>query len=496
MLDSLKIVLRDLGAILIIVGFITLSVLIVPFVFGEYSNIHPILITAAVYFALGLPMYLGCKNAGETTLKHAMSTAAFGWLLISFIGSIPFLLIGYDKTNPALALDPLSAFFESVAGWTGTGLTMIVHENLLPYTLQFWRTMIQWIGGVGVIVLTLAILARPGTGSFTLYKSEGRGHKIQPSIVSTVRTIWWIFLFYTIIGIIILYVVNLLTGSGMNLWQSINHCMTGISTGGFSVTDDSIASYGVITQLAVVFIMMMGAIAFVAHYDLLKGRIKKFFSDAQTQALLVLILIGGAALAIINLNNPVYHGNMLQSIKESGFQFVSAITCTGFSTVDIDRWSGVAKLILSFGMVIGGAAGSTAGGIKLFRAILLAKGTGWRIRKAISTPRRVFSYKLGKKALSAEDAFEEVNEAAIISFMWLILLFVGTIIVSYTLPTKPIIDVIFEVCSAQGNVGLTTGITSVMMPPIAKLVLIFSMWIGRLEIIPVLVFIKTIIGRN
>ncbi|HID25109.1 MAG TPA: TrkH family potassium uptake protein [Thermoplasmata archaeon] len=492
MLESLRIVLRDLGGIMIIVGFVTLAVLIVPIVFGEYEAIKPLLLTLLMYFGLGVPFYAGCRNAEETQLKHAMSTAAFGWVLLSLIGAIPFLFM--SEHGLTVGMDPLSAFFESVAGWTGTGLTMVVHENNLPYTLQFWRTVIQWVGGVGVIVLTLAILARPGTGSFTLYKSEGREQKIQPSIVSTVRTIWWIFLLYTLLGIIILFIIGAVSRNGMGLWEAINHCMTGIATGGFSVTNDSIASYGTATQFVVTVLMILGAIAFVTHYDLLKGRVRKFLSDAQTQALFILIILGVFALVFVNLST--YGGNFMQSIKTSGFQFVSAITCTGFATADIAQWNGAAKLILSFAMIVGGAAGSTAGGIKLFRAILLAKGTGWRIKKALSTPRRVFVYRLGKKPLSAEEAFEEVNEAAIISFMWMILLFIGVLVIAYMLPQQDLSNVIFEVCSAQGNVGLTTGITGPNMPDLAKVTLIFNMWIGRLEIIPILVLIKTLIGRD
>jgi trk system potassium uptake protein TrkH len=242
--------------------------------------------------------------------------------------------------------------------------------------------------------------------------------------------------------------------------------------------------------------MILGAIAFVTHYDLLKGRITRFFSDVQTKALLVLLFLGVAVLVFFNINDPSYAGNALRAIKESGFQFVSALTCTGFATTGIAQWSEPTRLILSFAMVVGGAAGSTAGGIKLFRFVLLTKGTGWRIKKALSTPRRVFVHRLGEKALSTNDAFEIVNEAAIISFMWLFLLFIGILILSYLLPSQSLTNVIFEVCSAQGNVGLTSGITSPTMPGLAKIILIFNMWIGRLEIIPILVFVKTLIGRD
>jgi len=494
-MSDLRTVLRDLGGIHIVIGFITLIALLVPLYFGEDYGLTPLLITAAIYFVVGLPLYYLFKKAEVADFKSAMVTAALGWLLISLIGSLPFFLIPYNiQTGETMSY--LSSFFESMSGWTGTGLTMVDKENLLPYTLQFWRTWIQWVGGVGVIVLTLSILARPGTGSFVLYKGEARDRKTHPSIVSTVRTIWWIFLLYTIIGIISIIAIGFFSTEGMDPWQALNHCMTGLATGGFSVTDDSIASFGVISQLGIIVLMILGAIAFAAHYNLLKGRIREFLADAQLKAMIILFIIGIITLTLINLNDPdlAYSGNILHSLKDSGFQFISALTCTGFSSADLPIWSESAKLLLAFAMVIGGAAGSTAGGIKLFRAILLYKGGSWRIKRAISTPRRVFVHKLGDKPLSKDDAMDLINEAAIISFIWLILLSVGFMVIGYLFPTETLGNIIFEVCSAQGNVGLSTGITHLNMGPPAKIMLIFNMWIGRLEIIPIIVLIKSLFG--
>jgi len=283
----------------------------------------------------------------------------------------------------------------------------------------------------------------------------------------------------------------------MNPWESLNHAMTGLATGGFSVTNDSIAGFGTISQIGIIVLMIMGAIAFAAHYDLLRGRVKKFLSDAQFQAMMILIAIGVVTLTFINLKNGdlSYNGNVLLALKESGFQFISAITCTGFASVsNLPQWGESAKLILALGMIIGGAAGSTAGGIKIYRAILLSKGVNWRIKRAISTPRRVFVHKFGGKSLNKEDAMDLINEAAIISFMWVILLVIGIIVILVIYPFRSLGDTIFEVCSAQGNVGLSTGITELHMRPIAKIMLIFNMWIGRLEIIPIIVLIKSMFG--
>ena len=495
-MSDLKTVLRDIGGLLIIVGLISCIAIIVPLYFGEPKGILAILVTSLVFLGVGIPFYMIFRNADISNFKSAMVTAALGWILVSLIGSIPFLMMGFNKNDPLITMDLLSAFFESMSGWTGTGLTMVDKENLLPYTLQFWRSIIQWIGGVGVIVLTLSILARPGTGSFVLYQSEGRDQKTHPSIVSTVRTIWWIFALYTIIGIIALVLIGSLSQNGMNMWESLNHAMTAIATGGFSVTDDSIVGFGAVSQIAIIVLMVFGGIAFAAHYDLLKGRIKRFLSDTQFQAMILILLLGIIILTFINLNDPtqLYNNNILLSLKESGFQFISALTCTGFASANIPSWTESAKLILSFAMIIGGAAGSTAGGIKLFRAILLSKGASWRIKRSISTPRRVFVHRLGDKSLSKEDAMDLINESAIISFMWVILLLGGILSLAYFFPRQTLGNIIFEVCSAQGNVGLSVGITSMTMEPIAKIILIISMWIGRLEIIPIIVLVKSMFG--
>ena len=489
--SDLRIILRDLGLLVPIVGAMALLSLVVPVIFHEPYALLPLVITALASFALGAGLYFPFRNAGETKLKHGMIIAAFGWLLVAALGSLPFVLTAffaqrYGFGSPTLLYfkDPLSAFFESVSGYTGTGLTMAARADLLPKTLQWWRSFIEWIGGMGVIVLMLTILAgpQPGAGNYSLYYAEARGEKIHPSIVSTLRTMWWIFLLYTFISIVILW------GAGMPIWEALNHAMTGISTGGFTVTDNSMASYNSLAiELALIPIMLFGAISFAVHYKLMQGKGKVLWQDEQTRWLFILMSFGVLFLALEN----GWALGPLRSLRDSAFQFVSALTCTGFQSADIASWSATAKLLLAGGMVCGGAAGSTAGGIKIVRLLILSKGVGWRFRKIISPRGAIVPFRIGSTAIDESEIGHRLEDASLITFLWVIFLGAGIITLLHTVPPHfTLSDVVFEVASAQGNVGLSVGITSPTMSTVSKLALCFNMWIGRLEIIPVLMLVR------
>ena len=491
--QDIRIILRDLGLLVPMVGIMAVISLVVPAVFHEEYAFTPLGITAAASFALGLILYLPFRGAGETKLKHGMVIAAFGWLLVAALGSLPFIFVAMSARRLGLAsptllhfLNPASAFFESVSGYTGTGLTMAARADLLPRTIQWWRSFTEWVGGMGVIVLMLTILAgpRPGAATYSLYYAEARGEKIHPSIVSTLRTMWWIFLLYTFISVIALW------GAGMPIWDALNHAMTGISTGGFSVTANSIASYhSVAIELVLLPIMIFGAISFAVHYELMRGKGSILIKDIQTRWLLILI---GAGSLFLALENSMYIP-ALRALRDSTFQFVSAMTCTGFQTANIGAWSDTAKLILAAGMVIGGAAGSTAGGIKVIRMIILLKGVQWRFRRIISPRGAIVPFRIGPTVVNQEEVGHRLEDASLITFLWLVFLGLGVIVLLHTVPTRfSLSDVIFEVASAQGNVGLSVGITSPTMSTLGKLTLCFNMWIGRLEIIPVLMFIRAL----
>lgn len=494
----------DLGKLLQVLSALLFISIIVSIVFGEFYAIPAFLIPGLISLFLGFILQKTFVESPKPSKVDSMVTAALGWLVISFLGGFPFLIIAFTVeidsffvTVPEVVetisvfKNPINGFFESMAGFTGTGLTVTLHESNLPASLQWWRSLIQWVGGVGVIVLTTAILERPGSGSFTLYKSEARSDKIHPSIVSTVRSIWWIIISYTLISIFVFHI------AGMPLWDAINHAMTGITTGGFSVTDKSLASYhSPIIEIVALPIMILGGISFTTHYSILKFRkVKELITDLQARWFFLIITIGSLSLFLfLTILNGF--SELSTSLRTGIFQFVSAVTCTGFQTAtDLKGWPIAAHLVLTAGMIIGGMAGSTSGGIKVIRTLTLIKGIKWRIKNLFYPKSAIRQLKMGQRVLSKKETNREIEEAAIISLLWIFFLFLGIIVLSISTPTTTFTlkNIIFEVASAQGNVGLSTGITGPNMALISKLMLIFNMWIGRLEIIPIIIFLESLL---
>ena len=503
---------RDIGRILQALGGLLLVSLLVPLVWREYYALPALLVSALVPLVFGRTLFRRYRDASSPSRFHGLIVAATGWFAVGAFGSLPFLLVAWSvelgvpvlstpaqTTTLAAFTEPLNAFFESMSGFTGTGLTMTDNEAVLPRTLQWWRTFSEWVGGVGVIVLTTAILSRPGSGSLTLYESEARSEKIHPSIVSTVRTIWWIFTLFTFAAILLLWL------AGMPIWEAINHGMTGLSTGGFSVTDNSIATYDSLTiDFALLPIMLAGSIAFPVHYLILQGELRNFYADLQTRWVFIYMAAGAGLLWSFVYFGGVYE-TPLDALQYGLFQFVSAATCTGFQTavdatnVALGRWPAYAQLTVVAGMFVGGAAGSTVGGIKLIRALTLAKGIRYHVGSVFYPDSAVRRLSIDGRKLDDEAASREFTEAAIIVVLWTTFLVTGTFVLLLILPggEYTLENVIFEVASAQGNVGLSAGITGpASLPSLGKIVFIFHMWIGRLEIIPVLVTLRAMFKRG
>ncbi|SEW23507.1 TrkH family potassium uptake protein [Natrinema salifodinae] len=501
---------RDVGRILQAVSLMLVVSVLIAVGTREFFAVPAFVVSAVAMGGAGTALARRYGDAPPAGKLEAMITAASAWALVGVLGGLPFLLVAWSialDPFPAWAnappmddttvvfLSPLDAVFESVSGFTGTGLTVAAVEEELPRSLHWWRSFTEWIGGVGVIVLTVAILARPGSGSFTLYESEARSEKIHPSIVATVKEIWKIYLGLTLASIGLFLVV------GMPLWDAINHGMTGIATGGFSVHAASIGHYGSpLIEYAVVPVMVAGSIAFPIHYLIVNGELENFYADIQTRWVFLWFGIGSLALTLILGFNGQYE-TLEESFRTALFQFVSATSNTGFGTATIgdgtDRvWTAGATLVTCLGMLTGAAAGSTVSGLKLIRVITLVKGTAWQIADVFQPDSAVRRLRIGERSLSESQVQREYTEATVVFVLWVAFLAVGVAVLLRTLsPEHPLEYVIFDVMSAQSNVGLDSGITGPNMPDPAKAMLIVNMWVGRLEIIPVAVLLGTVFRR-
>lgn len=511
--ETLRIVARDIGALQILIAAVMLGPLVVSLIYREFYSALSFLGGAAVTATCGVVAYRTCRNAGEPQRRHAMIIAGAGWFVTATFGALPFLLAGYlTPAAVAQALvpagetyvsslvhfrNPLHAFFESMSAYTTTGLTMAVHEPSIGHGLLFYRSLAQWIGGAGVIVLSLAIIPRPrAVGGLELYQSETAGMKLRPSILGTARAIWKIYSGLTLSVAAYLFIATLIVlpgyGLGSSVFDAINHAMTGLATGGFSTLDDSIAGYrSIAMELIYLPPMVLGAIAFPLYYRVLRARDPRlFWRDPQFRSMIVLFAVLTPFLVLFLRGTP----EVPSPLREGFFQVISGVSGTGWQTSNVGDWRPSAVLLLAWGaMIVTGAAGSTVGGVKLIRAYLLTRAVGWRIRGVFLPNNAVIPFRVGERTLSSDEMQREVSDAAVFSFLYLLILMGGTVITAHLMSADfTLADAVFEATSAQGTVGLSTGITDPGMPIGIELVFIFQMWVGRLEIFPVIVLLRAL----
>ncbi len=400
--------------------------------------------------------------------------------MLSLFGSLPFIF--------SSGLDPVSAYFESMSGFTTTGLTMFKMEGPglidASWTILFWRSLSQWVGGIGIMVLFISSIVGAGGIAKKIFSAEGGGGRYistdegpEISLISTTRSVWKIYLLFTVLAVLVLYAV------GMPMFESINHAMTSLGTGGFSVTSDSFASYSHSILIVALFPMIVGAINFVTHVRVFMGDWKALFRSLEFRLMILLLMISTFILAWdIGIVDGLFSG-------------ASALTTVGFSSVNVisgPAWGALEKSVLVVLMVLGGGFGSTAGAIKLIRTVLMIMALYWLVKKAILPDRAVVPFKIGGRVFKDE----EILQTSVFVFAYIIILVFGSLITMAVLPGESAINCIFDSASAQGTVGLSAGITGPNMPVILKITYTIQMWIGRLEVIPVITFISYVFVRT
>ena len=488
--QKLATVSRDLGNFLWVPGLMATVSMPICIVTRDWPVLAALGITLLVVLGLAsLFQQLG-RQAVTGSMAQTLVSVAISWGVISIIGGLPLwlaaMLMG-ETASPTMAAfkDISSALFEGVSGFISAGLTMAKQPSQLPTSIQWWRSLMQWTGGVGIIAFAIALLD-PVDNTYALYQAEGRQARIRLTVSATVKRIWLIYISYTIAGIILFRLL------GMPWWEAVNHAMTAISTGGFSVTDDSIGSYSAPVKLGAMVLMICGAIAFSSHDRMIQQRrLSALWQDRQHRLLLILLAAGAS---LVGLEHYSSSGQF--DWLDSSFQWVSALSTCGFSSESLQFWSDGNKLILSLAMIVGGAAGSTVGGIKLDRLLLLCKTVQWRFRNNTLSTRELMQRRLDGAAIKPRQALEQVEDAVSLVMLWLAALLLGVWGLNQVVSSEyGLSDTFFEVASALGAAGLSMGITQPSLPWVGKYLLMLLMWMGRLEIIPVLLLLNLCVSR-
>ncbi len=452
------------GQMMMAIGVMILIPIVVDLIYLEF-NCAGYLLAGSLSLICGIIFDKGFRKYRKTMrLKHAMIVSAFIWLWASLVGGIALSMVTH--------LDYISSVFENMSALTGTGATMFVDVEILPHSALFLRAFEQWIGGLGVIVLVIAVMTRPGTTTAKLYKSEARDERLEPSIKTTLKKTLTIYGIYTICGII-LYVL-----AGMPFFDSICACFTTISTGGMSIKNANMGFYNnnliyVITMI----LMIIGATSFTVHYKIIKSRGKSLIKDLQFQVMLIIIAI---AFILITLTTNILPMDIL-------FTIISAITTTGATIVPTQTfvsWPALTFIIIITCMLIGGSSGSTVGSIKLIRIITFFKGLYNHLKEIMSPEGRVLVVKISNHVIPEKAISESGNYIT----LFMIFILIGWAIFC-GFGYDPF-QSLFEIVSIQGNNGLQTGIININAHWILKIVSILHMWIGRLEIFPVLVLVR------
>lgn len=404
--------------------------------------------------------------------KEGFVSVALSWIVLSIMGSLPFLISG-SITNP------IDALFETVSGFTTTGASILKDVEVLPKCILFWRSFTHWIGGMGVLVFLLSILHITGSGShMNLMKAESPGpsvNKLTPTVRSTAKTLYLIYLGMTIIEIIFLLL------GGMPLFDTLTITFGSAGTGGFGVRNDSIASYSVYLQVVVTISMILFGVNFSAYYLILQKKFKEAFSIEEIRWYFGIILVSTIVIAVTVTDHYSGFGEALQ---QAAFQVGSIITTTGYTTTDFNQWPEIPRTILVLLMLVGACAGSTGGGIKVSRLVILVKTIGKELQTLIH-PRSVKKLKMDGHTID-----HEVIRSTNVFLIAYVLIFAFSVLL-IAVDNFDLITNFTAVAATLNNIG--PGLEMVgpaqnfsVYSNFSKLVLTFDMLAGRLEIFPIL----------
>ncbi len=472
-----------IGWILILFSFSLFLPLITGIIYNEPINylILSYVVPFIISLSIGLFLKFQCRGYSEALRdREAFAVVGAGWLILAFIGALPFVFSG---AIPNL----VHAYFESMSGLTTTGATVLEvssgdYLDNYSHSIFLWRALIQWLGGMGIIVLSVVVLARILGGGMQLLRAEVPGPtvtKLKPKIAQTAQLLWLIYGFFTILQITLLYFAINSTGKPDALYDAVCHTFTTLATGGFGTHVDSIGYYNnPLVEIVIIIFMLIAGTNFVLHYQFLTGKIRNLFRDPEFRFYILILTLGTIFITSELAVKGIY--SSVDSFRYGLFQAVSITTTTGYATADFGGWPPSSQFIILLLMFIGGCAGSTGGSVKIVRILVLLKTARREVRQAIH-PRAVIPIKLGGISIP-----ENVVKTVVVFFFIYILIFVVCTLM-ITFMGLDIISSASAVAATLGNVGPGLGavgptVTYTSIPDVGKILLALCMWLGRLEI--------------
>ncbi|MBU4355196.1 MAG: TrkH family potassium uptake protein [Proteobacteria bacterium] len=468
--------LNIIGALLFCIGLTMLF----PLAFSLYyqdAGIMPLVSSLLATVFSGALLYLLTRSpepTGPISHREGMAITALGWFAAGVFGALPFYF-------GSVFASPLDCLFESISGFTTTGASVLTNIEAVPKGLLFWRSLTHWLGGMGIIVLSLAILPFLGVGGMQLYKAEVPGpvvDKLRPRIKDTAMLLWKVYILFSALETLLLIL------GGMSLFDALCHTFGTMATGGFSTKNASIAYYqSAYIHVVITIFMLIAGINFSLHFYLLRGKPRIMWRDPEFRFFLGLFLVFFlvTTVSIYRVNYQSFGA----SLQYGAFQVASILTTTGYATADFEKWPPLTQCILVVCMFIGGSAGSTGGGIKCMRILLLIKHAYQELIRLIH-PRAVIKVKLGTQVVPPD----------VMSGIWgFFLLWLGLMVISIFVVAATGVDVLTSFTSVLASIGnIGPGLGSVgptdnyaAIPILAKWVLILCMLLGRLEIFTVII---------
>ena len=470
----------NITAILNIIGHVMkyeIILLLIPFfvaLFYGQGDANAFLYTVLLMIPIALILIKIKGKKNEIYAKEGFLTVGLAWIVISFFGALPFVFSG---AIPSL----VDAFFETSSGFTTTGASILTEIQSLPKGILFWRSFTHWVGGMGFLIFILALMPTFSGNTIHLLKAESPGPtpgKIVPKIKQTAKILYAIYFVLTLIETIFL------KGAGLSWYDSIIHALGTAGTGGFSNMNASVAAFNnPAVEWSITIFMLLFGVNFVLYFQLIRGNVKAFFKSEELKWYLIAVF---ASIIIIAVNIiPFNHGDVTKSIRDSAFQVSSIVTTTGYATVNFNLWPTLSKVILIMLMFMGAMAGSTGGGIKTIRIVIIFKAIRREIDKILH-PRRVKSVKIDGNVVEEET----ISGVFLFIFAYIIISLIAIFIVSFD--NFDITTTVTSVIATLSNIG--PGLEMVgpagnfsVFSDLSKLVLSFCMLAGRLEIYPMLI---------